>query len=132
MRRAIAGPDRFACEPKVDGVRGLVVYSDGELETRNRQGVRRDWLRRDGFEAGLRRLATRLPILWEGTVVDGELTAGRFEGAMAALLGSRRHRPDLRFVVFDVPVLAGVDLRPLRWAERRERLALVARAFAIN
>jgi len=25
--QAIADPDRFACEPKVDGVRGLVVWS---------------------------------------------------------------------------------------------------------
>ena len=26
LRQAIAEPDRFACEPKVDGVRGLVAY----------------------------------------------------------------------------------------------------------
>jgi ATP-dependent DNA ligase len=31
--------------------------------------------------------------------------------------------------VFDVPILAGVDLRPLPWHERRERLELLARAF---
>jgi ATP-dependent DNA ligase len=57
---AIREPERFACEPKVDGVRGLVVYQpDGSIETRNRRGERRDWLRRDAFEAGLRRLANR-------------------------------------------------------------------------
>jgi ATP-dependent DNA ligase len=42
LRAAITEPDRFACEPKVDGVRGLVVYQpDGSIETRNRQGERR-------------------------------------------------------------------------------------------
>jgi hypothetical protein len=46
LEAAIADPERFAVEPKVDGVRGLVVFdSDGTLQTRNRQGIRRDWLR---------------------------------------------------------------------------------------
>ena len=29
MHAAIADPERFACEPKVDGVRGLLVF-DGD------------------------------------------------------------------------------------------------------
>jgi ATP-dependent DNA ligase len=32
---------------------------------------------------------------------------------MAALLGSKRYRSSLRFVVFDVPILIGADLRDL-------------------
>jgi hypothetical protein len=68
LHAAIAGLDRFACEPKVNGVRTLVVYGSDGLETRNRGGIRRDWLRGDDFERGLRRLADRLPILWRGTV----------------------------------------------------------------
>jgi ATP-dependent DNA ligase len=91
LQLAIAEPGKWALEPKVDGVRGLLAFlSDGMMETRNRRGIRRDWLRGDGFEAGLRRLAQRLPILWDGTVLDGELIAGRFAGTMAALHGSRR------------------------------------------
>jgi ATP-dependent DNA ligase len=94
LRAAIADPERFAVEPKVDGVRGLVVFDgDGKLETRNRRGIRRDWLRGDAFEDGLRRLGEVLPILWRGTVIDGELTAGRFQWTMAALAGSKRYRP---------------------------------------
>ena len=132
MRLAIADPDRFACEPKVDGVRGLVVFGrERTIETRNRRGERRDWLRGDAFEAGLRRLGQRLPNVWQGTVLDGELTAGRFEGTMAALLGSKKYRASLRFVDFDVPVLLGADLRGLPWHERRERLELLARAFDV-
>jgi ATP-dependent DNA ligase len=104
---------------------------DRTLETRNRHGVRRDWLRGDGFEKGIRRLAARLPLLWDGTVLDGELTTGRFSTTMSALLGSKVHREDLRFVAFDVPVLAGVDLRRLWWQERRDRLELIAHAFDV-
>jgi ATP-dependent DNA ligase len=132
LRAAIKEPERFAYEPKVDGVRGLVVYQPGgTVETRNRRGERRDWLRGDAFEDGLRRLADRLPIMWHGTVLDGELIAGRFAGTMAALHGSKRHRDHLRFVAFDVPVLAGVDLRPLPWEERREGLELLGSAFDV-
>jgi hypothetical protein len=46
-------------------------------------------------------------------------------------MGSKRYRADLRFVVFDVPVLAGVDLRDLPWQDRRERLELLAQAFEL-
>ena len=132
LRQAIADPDRFACEPKVEGVRGLVLYQPGRImEMRNRRGEKRDWLRGDAFDAGLRRLADRLPNLWEGTVLDGAPTAGRFEGTMSALLGFRRFRPSLRFMVFDVPVLVAADLRGLPWQDRRDRLELLARAFDI-
>jgi bifunctional non-homologous end joining protein LigD len=131
LRAAIIDPDRYACEPKVDGVRGLLVYRDGVVEMRNRRGERRDWLRGDDFERGLRRLADALPILWDGTVLDGELTTGTFATTMSALLGSRQHRRDLRVVVFDVPFLAGVDLRGLPWSARRERLELLAQAFEV-
>jgi bifunctional non-homologous end joining protein LigD len=128
---AIAEPDRWAIEPKVDGVRGLIVYQpDGSMEARNRRGQVRDWFRHRPFRDGVLALADRLPILWQGTVLDGELTAGHFEGTMAALQGSRRFGPELRLVVFDVPILAGVDLRAEPWQARRERLELLARAFA--
>jgi hypothetical protein len=59
LEAAIAAPERWAIEPKVD-VRGLVVFDNGVVETRNRRGERRDWLRNDAFAAGLRRLAERL------------------------------------------------------------------------
>jgi bifunctional non-homologous end joining protein LigD len=129
---AIRDPDRYAIEPKVDGVRGLLAYlDDGRMEIRNRRGERRDWIRSDDFATGLRRLGSRLPLIWRGTILDGELTTGRFATTMSALQGSSQHRPSLRLVVFDVPVLAGVDLRPLPWRERRDRLELLARAFAV-
>jgi bifunctional non-homologous end joining protein LigD len=130
LNLAIAHPDRYAIEPKVDGVRGLIVFRpDGVIETRNRSGIVRDWQRHRPFSVGLRRLAQRLPILWEGTVLDAELIAARFSGTMAALQGSARHGDALRVHVFDVPYLAGVDLRPLSWEARRERLELLAKAF---
>jgi ATP-dependent DNA ligase len=130
LRAAIANPAAYAIEPKVDGVRGLIVYRpDGAIEARNRRGQVRDWFRDRLFRDGLDRLAGRLPILRRGTVLDGELTAGRFSRTMAAIYGSKAHAASLRFVVFDVPVLAGVDLRADPWDARRERLELLARAF---
>lgn len=81
------------------------------------------------LEASLRQLRNRLPILWHGTVLDGELVAGRFTGTMSALLGSKEHGERLRYVVFGVPVLVGVDLRRLPSQERRERLELMAQTF---
>ncbi len=130
LRAAISEPARYAIEPKIDGVRGLIVFRpDGVVETRNRRGQVRDWQRHRPFAAGLRRLAQRLPILWDGTVLDTELVAERFTSTMAALQGSARHGDALRVHVFDLPMLAGVDLRPLPWQERRERLELLAQAF---
>jgi hypothetical protein len=41
LRQAIADPERFACEPKVDGVRGLVVYQPG-ARSRHAQPARRE------------------------------------------------------------------------------------------
>jgi bifunctional non-homologous end joining protein LigD len=130
MLRAIAEPSAYAIEPKVDGVRGFLVFrEDRVLEARNRRGEVRDWFRREPAASSFRALGARLPILWRGTVLDGELTAGRFSTTMAALYGSKEHAANLRFVVFDVPVLAGVDLRSQTWQARRERLELLARAF---
>ena len=130
LRAAIADPARFAIEPKVDGVRGLVVFGpDGRLETRNRHGPSRRWLHGQPLHRALLRLRRQLPLLHEGTVLDGELIAERFHGTIAALQGSKVHGERLRYVVFDVPILAGVDLRPLPWDERRERLELLAAGF---
>ena len=62
-------------------------------------------------------------------MLDGELVADRIRGTMPALMGSKRYGERLRYVVFDVPRLAGVDLRAMPWAGRRERLELLAEAF---
>jgi ATP-dependent DNA ligase len=48
---------------------------------------------------------------------------------MAALQGCARHGDALCVHVFDVPMLARVDLRPLSWEARREQLELLAQAF---
>jgi bifunctional non-homologous end joining protein LigD len=130
MERAIADPASYAIEPKVDGVRGLVsLLPGGVIEVRNRQGRVRDWFRRSPLPDAFRRLGARVPLAWDGTVLDGELTAGRFSTTMAALYGARAHAGQLTFVVFDLPVFAGVDLRHEPWQQRRERLELLAGAF---
>jgi quercetin dioxygenase-like cupin family protein len=70
-----------------------------------------------------------LPILRDGTVLDGELTAGSFHRTMAVLRGAWPFEPSLRLVVFDLPVFAGLDLRVEPWENRRQRLELLAQAF---
>jgi bifunctional non-homologous end joining protein LigD len=52
-------------------------------------------------------------------------------GYVVQVMPARTYRPDLRFIVFDVPILLGTDLRALPWQERRERLELLARAFDV-
>jgi hypothetical protein len=52
MQAAIAEPDAWVLEPKVDGVRGLLVFDGERMELRNRHGIRRDWQRGDGFKSG--------------------------------------------------------------------------------
>jgi hypothetical protein len=59
------------------------------IEVRNRRGQSPDWFRHEPFRRGVRSLADRLPILWQGSVLDGELTAGRFSATMAALYGCK-------------------------------------------
>jgi hypothetical protein len=54
LRAAIADPRRYAIEPKIDGVRGLIVFRpDGVVETPNRRGQVRDWQRHRPFASGL-------------------------------------------------------------------------------
>jgi hypothetical protein len=51
LRAAIAEPHRFACEPKVDGVRGPIVYGPGgTLETRKVKD--RSWYEREAWRFG--------------------------------------------------------------------------------
>ena len=73
LRQAIADPDRFADEPKVDGVRDLVVYQPKRvLDSRNRRREERDRVRGDAFEAGRRRLASWTFVLADsGHLADG-------------------------------------------------------------
>jgi ATP-dependent DNA ligase len=130
MRRAIAEPERFAIEPKVDGVRGMVsLLPGGVIEVRNRQGKVRDWFQRSPLPLAFRALGAKVPLVWDGTVLDGELTAGRFATTMAALYGAKAHAANLSFMVFDMPAFAGIDLRQEPWQERRERLELLGTAF---
>lgn len=63
MRAAIAAPDRYAIEPKVDGVRGLVTFEGEGITIRNRKSIVRErWLACQPFRRGLNEFAERLPI----------------------------------------------------------------------
>jgi ATP-dependent DNA ligase len=68
---------------------------------------------------------------YEVTVLDGVFVGDGSRGTTPPALGAKRFADRLRFVAFDVPVLAGVDPRGLSWAERRSRLELLAEAFEL-
>ena len=128
LKLAIAEPDRYVIEPKVDGVRGLVAFlPDRTVETRNRRGV---------VEIGS---AVTTSNAASGASRSDYRSCGTAPSSMASSspAGSRGRWPrstardELRFVVFDVPFLAGADLRRLPWEERRERLELLAQAFDV-
>ena len=109
MRAAIADPGRYAIEPKVDGVRGLVAFAPGgHLETRNRRGERRQWLRAQPLAHELRRLGRRLPVLHDGTVLMAN------SGAREQLRNDGEgHRPRIAGPTFDgLGETAGLYSRP--------------------
>src|SRR5690349_251118 len=79
LRAAIADPERYALEPKVDGVRALVTFDGKRLEVRGRKGLlRRSWLACLELRRSLDALSDAVPMLREGSVLDGELWAGSF------------------------------------------------------
>jgi hypothetical protein len=123
MRAAIASPDRYAIEPNVDGVRGLVSFDGDTITIRSRRGrVRERWLACQPFRHGVMALAERLPIVHNGNV-PGRRT-------QCWLVSPGPWDTSLRLVVFDVPVFAGIYVRFEPWADRRRRLELLAQAFA--
>ena len=77
-------------------MRGLVVFgADGQLET-GTGAASRAMAPRAAAPARAATARPAAPILYDGTVLDGELVAERFHGTMAALQGSKRHGEHLR------------------------------------
>jgi hypothetical protein len=127
----LADPGRFAVEEKFDGFRGLVsILPGGRFEIRNRDGVNTGRIENTpGLRAALVALVDKVPALATGTLLDGELV-GRSWNETATLLSAKGGSDKgLRYVVFDVPWLAGRDLRALPLRERRVELTALAAHF---
>jgi hypothetical protein len=127
----LADPGRFAVEEKFDGFRGLVsILPGGRFEIRNRDGVNTGRIENTpGLRAALMALVAKAPSLAAGTLLDGELV-GRSWNETATLLSAKGGSDaGLRYVVFDVPWLAGRDLRALSLRERRVELTALAAHF---
>ena len=121
LAAAIADPVRFQVEEKYDGFRALIAISpDRSIAIRNRHGEDKGRIgNAPHLEAALRALADRIPQLYEGTLIDGELV-GEDWAETAHLLGAAgKTDTRLRFVAFDLPFARGVDLRALSLSERR-------------
>ena len=127
----LADPSRYAVEEKFDGFRGLVsILPGGRFEIRNRDGVNTGRIENTpGLRAALMALVAKVPALAVGTLLDGELV-GRSWNETATLLSAKGGSDaGLRYVVFDVPWLAGRDLRALPLRERRVELVKLAAHF---
>lgn len=112
-------------EVKWDGYRMLARLRDGAVALRSRNGL--DWT------GDLPAIATALAALPVADAdLDGELIAlderGRSDfGALQAAL-KRGRTGELRYVLFDLPTLAGVDLRATPLRERKALLRALLEA----
>lgn len=117
----------WAFEIKWDGVRVLAYLGDGSIrmESRNLKDITIRYPELHG-------LVDHVPA---GTILDGEVVAFGADGTPSFQrlqsrmhIGNPRQIEELRktvpvqFVVFDVPVLAGVELFDVPWEGRREQL----------
>jgi len=106
----------WVIEPKADGWRCMVTIDNG-FKVRTRSGrIVTDKL------PDLAALAHQVP---DGTVLDGELVAGRGRAEdfyRVAPTMARRQSHGLVLAIFDVPFLAGHDITTLRYRERRRLL----------
>jgi bifunctional non-homologous end joining protein LigD len=115
---APAGED-WLHEIKWDGYRLIAELHDGVVRLHTRNGL--DWTTR--FPALARAIAA-LPV--REAVLDGELVAldarGRSDFSALQHAIKQRETDALRYLVFDLPGLAGVDLRASPLVERKKLL----------
>lgn len=110
---ALPGTGPYACEAKFDGWRMVAFHARRpQLQSRQQRSLTRM------FPEIAEAVADQLP---PGTVVDGELVAMR-DGRVdfTAITAGDAAR---RLVVFDVLAVAGRDVRPESYRDRRARLA---------
>jgi ATP-dependent DNA ligase len=103
-------------EVKLDGYRAIGVRTKGGVELWSRN--KRDFSRRFSIVA---RALEALPF---ETVLDGEIVAVNSDGrpSFGSLQNFRHGAAAILFCAFDVPVLAGADLRSKPLATRRAKL----------
>ena len=117
--------DDIVMEEKFDGHRaGLTFNPDGTIVIRNVYGEDKGKIENaPHIKEHLRELELNCTdVLADGTLIDGELVGLTLEETGHLLGGSGRTDPRLRFVAFDLPFLAGDDLRDESWLVRRHNL----------
>lgn len=115
----------YVMEEKFDGHRaGLTFQPDGSIEIRNVYGENKGKIENTPhIKAHLQEVFDRSKYdLYEGTLIDGELVGLTLQETTHLLGGGGRTDPRLRFVAFDLPYLAGADMREAEWATRRNLL----------
>lgn len=120
LRSALASPGKYAIEEKFDGFRGLLRILDGKVTLLNRAGMEKGRTENvPALVAAATAWANADKTRWTGTLLDGELVGSSWSNTAHLLGGAGKTNGGLRFVCFDVPYLAGRDLRNAPWSERR-------------
>lgn len=112
-------------EEKFDGHRaGLTFNPDGTIVVRNVYGDDKGRIENmPHIKTHLRELELNCSeVLADGTLIDGELVGLTLAETTHLLGGGGQTDPRLRFVAFDLPFLAGDDLRAESWLTRRHNL----------
>jgi bifunctional non-homologous end joining protein LigD len=131
LAAACRNPGRFAVEEKFDGIRALIAIEGERVTVLNRYGENKGRAANiTSVESALRALIAAVPMLKAGTILDGELVAGTWNETMHLLGSAGKGSTGLRFVAFDLPFLAGTDLRSQPWEARRKALVALMSAAA--
>jgi bifunctional non-homologous end joining protein LigD len=125
LRAAPPAGDDWLHEIKWDGYRLLIELENGKARLRSRGEL--DWTATFGEVA---RAVEALPV--RAACLDGELIAldaqGRSDFSALQQAIEQRTTANLRCMLFDLPGLAGVDLRDASLAERKQLLAALLEA----
>ena len=117
----IAAPfdhSNFVFELKHDGFRAVAYIERGKCELVSRKDIVYKSF------AALSSMMAQLPV--KNAIFDGELVCLDNDGR-SVFLDLRRRRRDACFYAFDLLWLDGVDLRPLTFLERKDRLRQLVR-----
>lgn len=114
----------FVMEEKFDGFRAGLCIDGSGINIRNVYGEDKGRIQNTPhIERELMSMAAMWPDdLAFGTLIDGELVGLTLEETGHLLGASGRSDPRLRFMAFDLPFLAGKDLRTSPWDLRRNLL----------
>ena len=114
----------YVMEEKFDGHRAMLTFDTSGIVVRNVYGEDKGKIQNiPHIQAHLEDIERNWAYnLHAGTIIDGEMVGLTLAETTHLLGGAGRTDPRLKFVAFDLPYLAGKDLRDEEWIHRRNKL----------